>query len=29
MITLGGMAFCAMLFLMGERLFRGHLSEDH
>jgi molybdopterin-containing oxidoreductase family membrane subunit len=29
MITLGGMGLCAMGFLMGERLFRGHLSEDH
>lgn len=29
MITIGGLAFCAMLFLLGERMFRGHLSEDH
>lgn len=29
MITVGGLALCAMGFLMGERLFRGHLSEDH
>ncbi|OQX18667.1 MAG: polysulfide reductase [Desulfobulbaceae bacterium A2] len=29
MVTLGGIAFCIMLFLMGERLFKGHLSEDH
>ena len=29
MVTIGGVAFCTMLFLMGERLFRGHLSEDH
>lgn len=29
MITIGGLALCAMGFLMGERLFRGHLSEDH
>ncbi|HBI14443.1 MAG TPA: polysulfide reductase [Desulfobulbaceae bacterium] len=29
MITLGGVGLCAMLFLMGERLFRGHLSESH
>ena len=28
-ITLGGMGLCALLFLMGERMFRGHLSEDH
>jgi hypothetical protein len=25
----GGVAFCLMLFLMGEKLFRGHVSEDH
>jgi len=29
MVTIGGIAFCVMLFLMGERLFKGHLSEDH
>jgi Ni/Fe-hydrogenase subunit HybB-like protein len=29
MITLGGISLCVMLFLMGERMFRGHLSEDH
>jgi len=29
MITLGGIGFCGFLFLAGERLFRGHLSEDH
>jgi Ni/Fe-hydrogenase subunit HybB-like protein len=29
LITIGGMAFCGMGFLMGERLFKGHLSEDH
>ncbi len=29
MITLGGFAFCGFLFLAGERLFRGHLTEDH
>ena len=29
LITLGGFAFCGFLFLAGERLFRGHLSEDH
>jgi molybdopterin-containing oxidoreductase family membrane subunit len=28
-ITLGGFAFCGFLFLAGERLFRGHLTEDH
>lgn len=29
MVTVGGFAFCGLLFLMGEKLFRGHLSEDH
>ena len=29
MVTLGGISLCAMGFLMGERLFKGHLSEDH
>jgi Ni/Fe-hydrogenase subunit HybB-like protein len=29
LITVGGFAFCGFLFLAGERLFRGHLSEDH
>ncbi len=29
MVTLGGMGLCSMGFLMGERLFKGHLSEDH
>ena len=29
LVVLGGIAFCLMLFLMGEKLFRGHLSEDH
>lgn len=29
LITLGGFAFCGFLFLAAERLFRGHLSEDH
>jgi len=29
MVTLSGFTFCAILFMMGERLFRGHLSEDH
>jgi Ni/Fe-hydrogenase subunit HybB-like protein len=29
MITLGGIGLCVMLFLMGERMFRGHLSESH
>jgi molybdopterin-containing oxidoreductase family membrane subunit len=29
MVTLGGLGLCIMLFLMGERMFRGHLSESH
>ncbi len=29
MITLGGFGLCGMAFLMGERLFRGHVSEPH
>jgi molybdopterin-containing oxidoreductase family membrane subunit len=29
LVVLGGISFCLMLFLMGEKLFRGHLSEDH
>ena len=29
MITMAGFAFAAMLFMIGERMFRGHLSEDH
>lgn len=29
MVTLGGISLCVMMFLIGERLFKGHLSEDH
>ncbi len=29
MVTSAGFGLCSMLFLMGERMFRGHLSEDH
>jgi len=29
MVVLGGMGLCSMGFLMGERLFKGHVSEDH
>ena len=29
LVVAGGIAFCIMLFLMGEKLFRGHLAEDH
>jgi len=28
-ITMAGFTFAAMLFMIGERMFRGHLSEDH
>jgi len=28
-VVLGGVAFCGLVFLMGEKLFRGHLSENH
>lgn len=28
-ITIGGIGFCGFLFLAGEKLFRGHLSEEH
>lgn len=29
MVTLAGFTFCGVLFMLGERFFRGHLSEDH
>ncbi len=29
MITIGGLSFCAMAFLMGEKIFKGHYAEDH
>ena len=29
MVTLAGFTFCGVLFMPGERMFRGHLSEDH
>lgn len=29
LVVVGGMAFCGLMFLMGERLFRGHVSEHH
>ncbi len=29
MVTIAGFTFCGVLFMMGERMFRGHLSEDH
>jgi molybdopterin-containing oxidoreductase family membrane subunit len=29
LIVLGGVAFCGLAFLVGEKMFRGHVSEDH
>ncbi len=29
LVTVAGIAFCLLLFLIGERLFRGHVSEAH
>jgi len=29
LVTAGGFGFCGFLFLAGERLFRGHVTEDH
>jgi molybdopterin-containing oxidoreductase family membrane subunit len=29
LVVLGGIGFCLLLFLIGEKLFRGHLSEHH
>lgn len=29
MVTISGFTFCAVLFMLGEKMFRGHLSEDH
>jgi len=29
LVVLGGVAFCGLCFLMGEKLFRGHVSEHH
>jgi len=28
LVVLGGAAFCGLLFLMGEMMFRGHLAEE-
>lgn len=28
-ITAMGLALCGIMFLLGEKLFKGHLSEDH
>jgi molybdopterin-containing oxidoreductase family membrane subunit len=27
--TMGGFAFCGLFFLLGEKYFRGHMSEEH
>jgi molybdopterin-containing oxidoreductase family membrane subunit len=29
LVVLGGIGFCGLLFLVGEKMFRGHLSEEH
>lgn len=29
LVVLGGIGFCGLLFLMGEKLFRGHFGENH
>jgi len=29
LVVLGGIAFCGLTFMMGEKLFRGHVSEHH
>ena len=29
LVVLGGVAFCGLFFLMGEKLFRGHVSEHY
>ncbi len=29
LVVAGGIAFCMMIFLLGEKLFRGHISEEH
>lgn len=29
LVVLGGIGLCGLLFLMGEVLFRGHVSEEH
>ncbi len=28
LVVAGGVAFCFMMFLLGEKWFRGHLSEE-
>jgi molybdopterin-containing oxidoreductase family membrane subunit len=29
LVVLGGIGFCGLLFLVGEKMFRGHVAEDH
>jgi len=29
LVVAGGIAFCGLVFLMGEKLFRGHVAEHH
>ena len=29
LVTIGGFAFCGLFFLLGEKYFRGHMSEEH
>jgi len=29
LVTMGGFAFCGLFFLLGEKYFRGHMSEEH
>ena len=29
LVVIGGIAFCGLAFLVGEKLFRGHVSESH
>lgn len=29
LVVLGGLGFCLLFFLIGEKLFRGHLAEGH
>mgnify|MGYP001073473980 CR=1 FL=1 len=29
LVVIGGIAFCLLTFLIGEKLFRGHVSEQH
>jgi molybdopterin-containing oxidoreductase family membrane subunit len=29
LVVIGGVAFCGFVFLLGERLFRGHVMEHH